>query len=82
VVAPVYPTAVTITNNSANIAISFNTVPTRNYTVEYKTNLADANWSTLTSLTAVDTNSLATDPLVAPQRYYRVGSSIPVVSEP
>jgi len=81
VVAPVYPTT-TITNNNANLAVSFNTVPTRNYTVEYKTNLTNANWTTLTSLAAETTNSVVTDPLVAPQKFYRVGSSIPVVSEP
>jgi hypothetical protein len=81
VVAPVYP-EVAVTNNNGNLAVSFNTVPTRNYTVEYKTNLNDTNWTALTSLTAASTNSSVTDVLAAPQKYYRVGASIPVVSEP
>ena len=80
VVAPVYPNCA-ITNNG-NIAVTFNTIPTRNYAVEYKTNLTDTNWTTLTSLAAVSTNSSATDAGGASQRFYRVGSSIPVVSEP
>jgi hypothetical protein len=45
-------------------------------------NPTGANWTTLTSLTAVTTNAVVTDPLVVPQKFYRVGSSIPVVSEP
>lgn len=81
VVAPVYPTTA-ITNNGANVAVSFNTVPTRNYEVEYKTNLTDTNWTTLTTVTAASTNSSTTDLLNAPRKFYRVGSSIPVVSEP
>jgi hypothetical protein len=81
VVAPVYPITA-ITNNNGNVAVNFNTVATRNYTIEYKTNLTDTNWSSLISLTAVSTNSSALDSIVAPQKYYRVGSSIPVVSEP
>jgi hypothetical protein len=80
VVAPVFPN-VAITNNG-NIAVSFNTVPTRHYTVEYKANLTDTNWTTLTSLTAASTNSSATDAGGGSQKFYRVGSSIPVVSEP
>jgi len=81
VVAPVFPNAA-ITNNGANVAVSFNTIATRNYTVEYKTNLTDANWTTLNSLTAIDTNSTLTDSATAPQKFYRVDSSVPVVSEP
>jgi hypothetical protein len=81
VVAPVYPTT-TINNNGANATVSFNTIPTRNYDVEYKTNVTDANWTILTTLTAVSTNSSAIDLLNAPQKFYRVGSAVPVVSEP
>jgi len=81
VVAPVYPTTA-ITNNNTGIAVNFSTIPTRSYTVEYKTNLTSASWTTLTSLTAETTNSVVTDPLVGPQKFYRVSSSIPVVSEP
>ena len=81
VVAPVFPNAA-ITNNGANVAVSFNTVATRNYTVEYKTNLTNANWTTFNSLTAIDTNSTVMDSAVTPQKFYRVDSSVPVVSEP
>jgi len=70
-----------VTNNG-NIAVSFNTVPTRNYTAEYKTNITDTNWTALTSLTAAGTNSSVTDPAGAAQKFYRIGSSVPVVSEP
>jgi immunoglobulin I-set domain protein/Ig-like domain-containing protein len=80
VVAPVYVTdAVT---NGSNIALNWNTVPNRNYTVEYKTNLTDTNWTTLISLTATGTNSAAVDSVTSSQKFYRVGSSVPVVSEP
>jgi hypothetical protein len=81
VVAPVFPNAA-ITNSGANVAVSFNTIANRNYTVEYKTNLTDANWTTLNSLTAIDTNSTVMDSAVTPQKFYRVDSSVPVVSEP
>ena len=81
VVAPVFPNAA-ITNNGANVAVSFNTIATRNYTVEYKTNLADAGWTTLNSLTAIGTNSTVMDSAAPPQKFYRVDSSVPVVSEP
>ncbi len=79
VVAPVYVLAAQ--TNGANIAISWNTVPTRNYTVEYKTNLTDTNWIPLTSLKATATNSSTTDSTLFGQRFYHVGSSIPVVLE-
>jgi len=81
VVAPVFPNAA-ITNNGANVAVSFNTIATRNYTVEYKTNLTDAGWTTLNSLTAIGTNSTVMDSAAPPQKFYRVDSSVPVVSEP
>jgi len=80
VVAPVFVNGA-LTNGS-NIALNWNTIPTRNYTVEYKTNLTDTNWNTLTSLTATTTNSSATDLIAPSQKFYRVGSSIPVVTEP
>ncbi len=80
VVQPVYANASPTNNN--NIAVNWNTIPTRNYTLLYATNLTDTNWTTLTSLTAVSTNSSATDSVNASQRFYRVGASIPVVTEP
>ena len=80
VVAPVYVSGAP--TNGANIALNWNTIPTRNYLVEYKTNLTDTNWTILTSLTATDTNSSAMDSTAPSQKFYRVGSTIPVVSEP
>jgi hypothetical protein len=79
-VAPVYVTAAQ--TNGANIALSWNTVPTRNYAVEFKANLTDTNWTPLTSLTAVSANSSTIDSAASGQKFYRVGSSIPIVTEP
>jgi hypothetical protein len=80
VVAPVFATVAR--TNGSTIALNWNTVPARNYTVEYKTNLTDTNWTTLINLTATGTNSSTIDSAAASQRFYRVGSGIPVVSEP
>jgi hypothetical protein len=80
VVAPVWLAGAQ--TNSANIALSWNSIPTRNYTVEYKTNLTDTNWTALTMMTATATNSSTTDADGAGRKFYRVGSSIPVVTEP
>lgn len=80
VVQPVYD--VGVQTNNGNFAVSWNTIPPRNYSLQYKTNLADANWTTLTSLTAVSTNSSASDTMGPGQKFYRVGASIPVVTEP
>ena len=80
VVAPVFINSAQ--TNGANIALNWNTIPNRNYTVEYKTNLMNTNWTPLISLTATGTNSSTTDTIGFGQRFYHVGSSVPMVTEP
>ena len=51
--------------------IAFNSITGATYRVEYKKNLADPAWFTLTNLTAVATNTETFDAVAANQRYYR-----------
>jgi hypothetical protein len=66
----------------ADLVLSWNSAPNRHYTVEYKSDLTDATWSMLTNLTATATSTTITDTAGTPARYYRIGASIPFVSEP
>ncbi|HZT22901.1 MAG TPA: hypothetical protein VFB55_08335 [Verrucomicrobiae bacterium] len=50
-------------------------VPTRsgvNYTVQYKTNLTDATWQTLTNFTGDGSTPILSEPLDQPSRFYRL----------
>jgi Lamin Tail Domain/Immunoglobulin I-set domain len=55
-------------------AISWVNQPNWGYTVQYKTNLTDPNWTTLTTVTS-DSSAVFTivDPTISTQRFYRVG---------
>lgn len=58
---------------SGNFLISFPSVVSQGYTIEYVTNITDTNWTELTNFIAGDTNATATDSISAsPQRFYRV----------
>jgi hypothetical protein len=57
-----------------NILISFPTVPGRNYSVEYKNDLADLTWATLAggSIAGNGNNRSVTDPIGGANRFYRL----------
>jgi hypothetical protein len=59
---------------TANAQISWSSVSGAHYTVQYKTNLSDANWSSLTGLTASGSSTTITDSTapIASQKFYRV----------
>jgi hypothetical protein len=59
---------------NGGFAISWINQPNWNYTVQYKTNLSDATWTTLSNVTS-DSSSVfgIVDPTVSTQRFYRVG---------
>ena len=64
-------TKATITNGRFNL--SWVSQPNWNYTIQYKTNLTDLNWNTLTNIKSGDTNVMNYfDPATSTQRYYRV----------
>ncbi|HWD90769.1 MAG TPA: lamin tail domain-containing protein [Verrucomicrobiae bacterium] len=63
-----------ISPTNGGFAISWANQPNWNYTVQYKTNLTDATWTTLTTVTS-DNSTVFTivDPTINTQRFYRVG---------
>jgi hypothetical protein len=65
-------TSITPTNNG--FAISWVNQPNWSYTVQYKTNLTDPAWTTLTTVTS-DSSAVFTtvDSTTSTQRFYRVG---------
>lgn len=80
VVAPIQASGAQ--TNGASFALNWNTYPPRTYSLQYKTNITQTNWLTLTTVTATDTNAVFIDPMNASQKFYRVACPIPVVSEP
>ncbi|MEY2465484.1 MAG: hypothetical protein QOD03_5, partial [Verrucomicrobiota bacterium] len=71
VVASIHPTCVI--TNSGNVFVSWNSFATRNYTVEFKTNLDAPNWTPFVSnFTATGTSSSVTDAPDEPQKFYLI----------
>jgi hypothetical protein len=67
------PPVLQASNAAGQFLISFPSVASQSYTVEYKTNVTDTNWTELTNFIAGDTNATATDSVSSsPQKYYRV----------
>jgi hypothetical protein len=65
-------TSINATNGG--VTISWLNQPNWNYVVQYKTNLADANWTTLSNVTSDSSTVFGmVDPTVGTQRFYRVG---------
>jgi hypothetical protein len=60
----------TITNN--NFGLSWGAVTGRIYRVQWKQQPTDAVWSNLTDITVSNTSITFTDPVLQPQRFYRV----------
>jgi len=64
-------TRATITNGGFNL--SWVSQPNWNYTIQYKTNMTDFVWSTLTNIMSGNTNLMTyTDSNTSTQRFYRV----------
>jgi hypothetical protein len=61
-------------NNGSGFKLSFVTQPNLNYRLEYKNNLAAANWTTLTNFTAASNSFIVTDPAADTNsaRFYRI----------
>jgi hypothetical protein len=68
------PTITGLTPTGEGFQLSWINQPNWDYTIQYKTNLSDANWSTLTNLTS-DGSSVFhfIDQAAGAQRFYRVG---------
>ena len=64
----------TITAGNSGAQLSWFSQPNWDYFVEFKTNLTDTTWLTLTNVTSGDTNAFGISVAVpAVQRFYRVG---------
>jgi hypothetical protein len=71
----VTPTATTVKNvtvSNGAIHFAFGTQVGVNYTVEYKTTLTDANWTTLQNVTGTGADATVDDTIGAGPRFYRV----------
>jgi Lamin Tail Domain/Immunoglobulin I-set domain len=63
-----------ITKTNGGFQLSWVNQPNWNYTVEYKTNLTDFAWTTLTNLTSDSSSAFSIiDPTITNQRFYRIG---------
>ena len=62
-----------VAETSGGFSLSWPNQPDWNYTVEYKTNLTDAAWQTLTNFTSDNASIVnVVDPATGAQRFYRV----------
>ena len=66
----------------SELLLSWNSVASRNYTVEYKTSLASPTWSTISNLTATAANTTISVNPAATAGFYRAATIIPLVLEP
>ena len=67
------PNIISITQNGANVTISFTTIAGPTYTLEYKTSFSDALWTTAGSAPGTGNTVSITDPAAtATTRFYRV----------
>ena len=79
VVQPVYAT----NSVSGGVSlVSWNTVSTRNYATYYSTNIVTPNWINLSNVTATSASEVVGEPVQSGSRFYRVGSVIPLISQP
>jgi hypothetical protein len=67
--------------NGGNLAVSWNSVSGRSYTVQYRDDLTNGGWSTLNTVPAVGATTSLNDPINQARRFYRVYPVIPFVSE-
>ncbi|HWW00330.1 MAG TPA: hypothetical protein VNZ64_11585 [Candidatus Acidoferrum sp.] len=72
-VVPPPPSFQSVTTASGRITFSWSAVPGRTYQVQFKTNLGQAQWTNLMSVSATNSAATAYDDISAdPQRFYRV----------
>ncbi len=69
--AVVRPT-ITATLSAGSINLSFPTQNGSTYTVQFKTNIADATWQTLTNVTGSGSSQMVPDPANQKSRFYRI----------
>jgi hypothetical protein len=58
--------------SGGNFVLSFGTQPGFNYTVQSKTNLSDASWSAVSTVSGDGTTKSVSDPKSGPSRFYRL----------
>lgn len=63
---------ISVTQSAGNLSLSFPTQNGASYTVQYKTNLTDAAWQTLTNFTGSGSTQIIADPLNQKSRFYRL----------
>jgi hypothetical protein len=78
----VAPILVSVTQSNGDVSLTWNSAATRHYSVECKASLSDPSWTVLSNVTATATSTTITDSPGAASRLYRVGATIPFVSEP
>lgn len=70
----VLPPTITPSRSANNINLSFPTQLSHTYTVQYKINLTDASWSTLTTTNGTGVNAVVQDGIGGSHRFYRVSA--------
>jgi len=73
-VVKVYSPINAISRSGTNVSISFPTVINHNYSVQYKTNLTDSAWSTVTTSNGTGVNIVVTNGTSAAHRFYRLST--------
>ena len=62
----------TAVRSGNNISLSFPTVVNHSYVIQYKSNLTDASWTTLSTTTGTGVTVTVTDPAGSGRRFYRL----------
>jgi hypothetical protein len=68
----VNPPGLTAVASNNTVNLSFPSVSGHDYNIQYKTNLTDAVWQTLTTVSGTGTNVLVPDPATQSSRFYRL----------
>ncbi len=68
----VVPTTITPSLSGGNLNLSFATQLGKTYTVQYKTNLTDVAWDTLTTTNGTGASAVVSSPANAANRFYRL----------
>jgi S1/P1 Nuclease len=66
------PTLTSATLTNGNFGLSWGTVTGRIYRVQWKQELTNAVWTDLTDISVSNTSVTFTDPILQPQRFYRL----------
>ena len=66
------PPLISATTTNSNFALSWGTVTGRIYRVQSKSDLTNAAWTDLTDISVSNTSVTFTDPVLQPQRFYRL----------